>query len=135
MSREDYCKQCGEFIPTNRWSFCSTECRRKYNREQYRLQNPFKGTTRSTTGAISELRVAVDLMSKSYSVFRSMSPSCPCDLVILKDGKLLRVEVRTTYRTTGGNIYKVKPSRDNPENNDIYAWVLPDEIVYEPLLQ
>ncbi len=135
MSREEFCKQCGGLIPGNRWSFCSTECRREYNREQYRLKNPFKGTSRATTGTISELRVAVDLMCKGYNIFRALSPSSPCDLIILQDGQSLKLEVRTTYKTTGEKIYANRMKRDDPNNIDIYAWVLPDEIVYEPPLE
>lgn len=48
-----------------------------------------------TVGAIGELRVAIDLLSKKYEVFKALSPSCSCDLAILKNGKLKTIEVRT----------------------------------------
>ena len=85
-----------------------------------------------TAGAISELRVAIDLLSKGYNVFRSLSPACPCDFVILKDKQLLRVEVRTTHISSTGKPYKAISKHDDPI--DIYAWVLPNEIIYEPFL-
>ena len=50
-----------------------------------------------TTGAMSELCVAVDLMKKGYAVFRALSPACFCDLIAIKDGKSLNVEVKTGY--------------------------------------
>ncbi len=49
----------------------------------------------STKGAISELVVAADLLDRGYSVFRSVSPNSPIDLVVLKSGRLQKVEVKT----------------------------------------
>ncbi len=64
---------------------------------------------------MSELLVSVDLMKKGYSVFRSISPACFCDLIAIKEGEIMKVEVRTGYtspvsgkqtfpRITKGNI-------------------------------
>jgi hypothetical protein len=55
----------------------------------------FNGLAASTVGAISELAVCADLLSKGYDVFRSVSPAAPCDLIAQKEGKLIRVEVKT----------------------------------------
>ena len=57
-----------------------------------------KGLSASTVGAISELAVCSDLLSKGYDVFRSVSPAAPCDLIAHKEGKLIRVEVKTNAR-------------------------------------
>ena len=46
-------------------------------------------------GTISELLAANFFLEKGYSVFRSLSPNASCDLIILKEGKPLRVEVKT----------------------------------------
>lgn len=86
----------------------------------------------STVGAISELRAASDLLGKGYHVFRALSPACPCDIAVLRDGKLLRIEVKTGYRTATGKLYK-SPAHNN--EFDILAMVLPDEIIYEPPLE
>ena len=60
---------------------------------------------RSTRGAISELTVSANLMARGYEVFRALSPSASCDLIALKDGEVLRVEVRTgTYYEPTGSI-------------------------------
>jgi len=134
LGNERNCVYCGKALPLNRWRYCNDTCKSSYLSVRYREQNPFSGQSTSTTGAISELRVAVDLMSKGYNVFRALSPSCPCDLAILKDGQLLKIEVRTTYRTASGKIYRSVMGRDNPLNIDHYAWVLSDKIVYEPPL-
>ena len=134
MSRQDFCKQCGESLPSSRWSYCSGECRSKYSQQQYRLTHPLMGKTSATTGTISELRAAANLLSKGYDVFRSLSPNCPCDLAILKDGKLLRIEVRTSYKSASGKLHRTISKRGDPNNIDHYAWVLSDEIIYEPAL-
>jgi hypothetical protein len=57
-----------------------------------------KGLSASTIGAISELAVCADLLSKGYDVFRSVSPGAQCDLIAQKDGNLIRVEVKTNAR-------------------------------------
>jgi len=61
----------------------------------------------STVGARSELLAAAHLMECGYHVFRAMSPSATCDLIITKPGQqMIRVEVRTGYpRATGGISY------------------------------
>ena len=131
-----YCVYCGKELPNEKWKYCSPECKAAYVKEEYRKANPaiLRGGTSATTGAISELRVAIDLLVKGYNVFRSLSPSCPCDLAILKDGQLLKVEVRTSFISTSGKIYRTINKRDESKNIDIYAWVLPTKIVYEPEL-
>lgn len=42
-----------------------------------------------------ELVVATDLLRRGYDVFRSLSPASTCDLAILKNRRLIRVEVTT----------------------------------------
>lgn len=149
MSEEQKCIQCGNLLPplktnkdgseykyhTLKRKYCSSICRLAFEKQKYRAFNPFRGTTRPTTGAISELRVSVDLLSRGYNVFRALSPACPCDLAVLKNNKLLRIEVRTTYIFQSGKLYKAKNKKDDKDNIDIYAWVLPDKILYEPDLQ
>lgn len=128
------CRQCGKGLSKGQRKYCSKKCSATHWREKYLRMNPWKGKTSATTGAISELRVAVDLLTKGYNVFRALSPSCPCDLAILKDSQLLKVEVRTSHITTTGKIYRNISERDDPKNIDIYAWVLPNKIIYEPAL-
>ena len=53
-----------------------------------------------TKGAYNELIAATDLMKCGYHVFRSLSPSCPFDLVVFSGRKSLHVEVRTAQRYT-----------------------------------
>lgn len=72
---------------------------------------------------------SVDLLEKGFEVFRSLSPNCSCDLIIQKDNKLQRVEVRT------GFVYKEKIAVSRKIRADILAIVLPKgKIIYEPNL-
>jgi hypothetical protein len=57
-----------------------------------------------TKGALNELIVTTDLLSKGYEVFRSVSPSTSCDLVAQKFGILTRIEVRSGYMTDSGKL-------------------------------
>lgn len=136
--QERLCIQCGKPYEPQKFNqkYCSYECRTLSSKIKYKEFNPdtLKGKTSATTGAISELRVAVDLLAKGYDVFRALSPNCPCDLAILKENKLLRVEVRTAFISITSKIYKTKSQRDDKNNIDVYAWVLPDKITYEPEL-
>ena len=138
MNEKKVCKQCGKQITGHRGAkYCSYECRALFAKMRYKQFNPdtLKGKTSATTGAISELRVAIDLLANGYDVFRALSPNCPCDLAILKGNKLLRVEVRTSFISVTGKIFKTKNQRDGKNNIDIFAWVLPDKIIYEPELE
>jgi hypothetical protein len=82
-----------------------------------------------TVGAIKELRVSVDLMSKGFHVFRALSPSCPCDLFAIKDGKQFDIEVRSARRNPKtGMLYS---HRENIRAR-YKAFVTDDEIIYEP---
>jgi len=127
--------KCGGGLSKGQRKFCSPKCSDAYWKGKYLELNPFKGKTSATTGAISELRACVDLLAKGYDVFRALSPNCPCDLAVLKDNKLLRIEVRTGHVSTSGKLYRTKGKGDEINNIDIYAWVLPDRIIYEPELE
>lgn len=57
-----------------------------------------------TVGAVSELIVSVDLMRKGYHVFRALSAHCPCDLIAMDAGRVIRIEVRTGIVNPTGSI-------------------------------
>lgn len=136
-----HCIICSKSIPRNRarWShvkYCSDECARKAYQDKYYL--PYKGLSTSTVGTINELRVCCDLLSKGYEVFRALSPHCSCDLAILKNGKLLRIEVRAGYKKKDGTIKcGTAPQKINSFKEikaDIWAIVVGEKICYEPEL-
>jgi hypothetical protein len=60
-------------------------------------------------------------------VFRALSPNCPCDLVLLIDGRVFRVEVTTGHRASNGKMMVPKKDRTR---YDILAVLFPDSIVY-----
>ena len=85
--------------------------------------------TSSDHGAVNELVVAIDLMSKGYKIFRAINPNTPFDLVAYKDSKLYKIEVRTGSLNKDGGLNYRKKDRDDA---DIYAWVISPTIIYDP---
>lgn len=103
------CPVCGELLSQERMrhkaKFCSDACKHSQERVNYERVNPTPELSAGTVGAVGELVVSVDLMRRGYAVFRALSPNCICDLAVVANGKLLRVEVRSGHRTAGGSIY------------------------------
>lgn len=85
-------------------------------------------TSTGAIGAANELRAAVFLMRRGYEVFRALSPTCSCDLIVLKDGLLKRVEVRTGRRATNGTSVYAKRTH----HADLLVIVIGSKIVLEP---
>lgn len=134
------CLQCGsslEHLKGNYpWrKFCSLQCSRKWQVQEHHKYNPVRGLALPyhVIGTIAELRVAADLMLKGYKIFRAIANNS-CDLVILKNGQLLRVEVKSGFRTLSGKPYKQGIKKGHESNYDVLAHVFIDEIVYEPEL-
>ena len=85
-------------------------------------------------GAASEMVVCTDLLLKGYDVFRAVSPSASCDLVVFCGEKLFRIEVRTAaYKSKNGRLVCGKATR---YGFDVLAMVyLPAKTVeYKPPL-
>lgn len=130
------CIVCGKDIPERRLKatkgvakYCSHECISENHRRKYREQNKlvFSGIPSGTVGAINELRVSVDLLTRGYHVFRSLSPACICDLVIVVDHRAFRIEVTTGHHTRDG---KLQYPRHDEFRYDVLAVVLPEVIIY-----
>lgn len=87
----------------------------------------------STKGAIAELRVEADLLARNFHVFRSESPACPCDLIAMRDGVCVKIEVRTvTYLDKNGDIpwHMYAPQNEHcPGLIDWWALILPDSSI------
>jgi len=83
----------------------------------------------STIGAIGELMVASDLMKRGYHVFRAMSPSAPCDLLVMREGLSARVEVRCVSRTRLGDLPNAVKSTER-HRHDILARVERDGTIH-----
>lgn len=130
------CAHCGRLINSTRTRqrFCSRQCRSE-NRERELVHRPewVEGKSAGTIGAVGELKVSADLMARGYEVFRALSPACSCDLAIIANGQLFRVEVRTGVQYPNGRLH-YRRNLDG-SRHDIMAVVLHDgDITYLPAL-
>ncbi len=82
---------------------------------------------------MSELVVAIDLLSKGYDVFRALSQSCSCDLIAVDGVSLMRIEVRTGSITTKGEL-KSALNANEFHRSDVLATVNREgtRIIYHP---
>ena len=142
MNREIriYCKYCRKKIPEDRLRrraiYCNNKCRKEHLRElRGDLSDVYMPPT--TKGAIAELKTCADLLKKGYHVFKAVSPSCPCDLVIWDgDNTIELVEVKSVVRDKKGGVVKPGFSLEKGEKHTVLAMVIhaEDKIVYEPYL-
>ena len=98
------CERCGKsyILRSGNQRFCSPKCTTADTKAKQAMANERVAISPGSVGAVSELLVCADLLRKGYEVFRSVSPHCSCDMVILKAGRFVRVEVRTgTIRENG----------------------------------
>lgn len=100
-------------IPKQRDRFCSETCEQNYNREKMLEGSPCKLST-SDKGVLGEHAVIVDLLEKDYKVFKHVNPSTPCDLIIINEEGLKKVEIKTGRR----NKSTKKLYHGNTSNND-----------------
>lgn len=126
------CKMCDlPFKGVFNQIYCSRSCSKLAHSQKY--PPAYGELSTGKVGALNELRVCVDLLNRGYDVFRAVSPSCPCDLIILKSGIMKRIEVRTARRMVNGTISF--PMKDEDSNkSDHYAAALENEIIYFPPL-
>lgn len=84
---------------------------------------------------MNELLVAADLISRQFDVYRALNPDAACDLLALKDGCVLRIEVRTGVDPTPSGHICIPRGNDDAGRQDHFAVCLPDgTILYEPAL-
>jgi hypothetical protein len=101
--------------PTVSWAICSPVCDAARKKRRFEEANgKAYGLPTGTVGALHELTVAVDLLRRGYAVFRALSPTCGCDLAVLKGRDLLRVEVKSAYRGRSGNLILGITKKDRP---------------------
>ncbi len=130
------CRQCkATFLPVcPAQRFCHRKCETVHLEARPKLK-PSKDIwagkmPSSTVGAIKELRVCCDPLERGVHVFRSKSPSCPCDLIGMWDGGLTRIEVTSGSIKKNGALYW---SPHDKEKFDVIAVVMPDfQIIYMP---
>lgn len=126
---EKTCENCHSpfFTVLDSKRFCSRECRPSSRKSES------ESICNSTIGAARELLVCTDLLLRGFSVFRSISPSCSCDLIAMWQTSVVRVEVTSGHHSLSGKLYWA-PHEE--ENYDLLAVVLADRsIVYMPALE
>ena len=136
------CRVCSVVVPAGR-QYCDP-CRlqrrlersRSYYAKKQRMaiEKPLplrraSDVASGTVGAIAELLVAADLLSRGYHVFRAMSPACPCDLLVMKDNLSARVEVRRVTRNMAGDLPTGCTAAERGRF-DVLARVEPDGVIH-----
>lgn len=119
------CRVCGQPVTSRQPAakYCDNPvCRR---RAYYTPIN--RKVPSGTVASVSELRVGADLLQKGYEVFRSLSPHSTCGLMIFKQGKSFRVEVRTGRENPQGEFIF---SRKRLDQVDVVAVALSQRIAY-----
>ena len=140
------CKNCGKMFTAgvgrngtedarnSRSVYCSRKCGADFQTKRVKELNPHIGKqSTASTGAISEMIICADLLRRGFSVFRSVSPACECDILILLNGKFARVEVKTAYLLPSGKaMYTLTKGQD--EKHDILALVFhaDNRVEYRP---
>ena len=119
------CAECKKEINCSQpnQKLCSEKCRDKYYCRGYLNYSDDEQLSSGTAGAISELKVATKFLKDGYAIFRSLSPSCFCDLVAIKKEEIMYIEVRTGYLTTIGSIAfpkKISTNGGHPTHYAIY---------------
>jgi hypothetical protein len=97
-----------------------------------RINHKSHGTNTGNIGALGEILVIHDLMSKGYEMFRAISPCSTCDMVALRDGRLFRVEATKGKRSSK----RLNWSHHDPARYDLLAvWEENGSITYSPALE
>jgi hypothetical protein len=86
--------------------FCGNDCRKKnYYDQSGRIVLKTKHLSTGSVWKISEMAVNADLLKRGYTVFYALSTDSFCDIVAVKDNKILFVEARTGYKNSYTNKY------------------------------
>ena len=135
------CVNCNsEFELTRSFrKYCSAECREQYNAKKGKRKIPqwqtklcgMKGTS-SNIGMISELLVVVDLIKRGYEPCMPWRQLAPYDILIIKDGKSIRIDVKTAHRYICRTVSPTVVA--NNDKYDVYAQIIHEEnnIIYTP---
>lgn len=126
------CKTCGKPIPSTahgKTLYCGSECK-----PQVVLNEPRNKTLpaicTATKGALIELTVATYLLDRGYEVYRNLSPSGSADLVVIRNGAMRSLEVRTAQKYLNGRL-----NGSNKRNRaNILVLVHSGNITFEPEL-
>jgi len=83
------------------------------------------------TGASHELLVCSDLLSKGFEVYRSVSSTGYCDLIVInfETKEILRIEVTTG---TIGNLGYISFPKKDKKKYDVLAVIVDNQVYYHP---
>lgn len=76
---------------------------------------------RQHVGAAGELRIGADLLLRGYEVYRNVS-SAGADLIAYKNGRYLRVEVRSTQLPRNSKPCDVRAAANDRKGNIVYEF-------------
>lgn len=129
-----HCARC--FQPFERGPknhrYCSGDCYKAHLQELNGVVDV--NLSNGTLGAVKELLVSVDLLSKGFSVFRSVSPASPFDLVAILKDKILKVEVTSGTISTRGRLSYPKHEKNREHFNQLAIVLSNKTIIYIPEL-
>ena len=129
-SKKALCLFCkSEYQTRNPWQkYCTRECGKKnFNKIHGRTGD--STISAGTVGALSELVVCADLLARGYSVFRSVSPHSFCDIIAFKNGVLMRVEVKTGYKSPQSRLI-MQPDTSNNDFDLLAIYIRAEKKVY-----
>lgn len=133
------CEECGQiFISTSTSTkeFCSSNCRREYRLAELGIL--YKLPKTSTDGSLGKALATADLLRRGYHVFENVSHFGPCDLVAIKEAKVVRVEVKSS--SVIEDLYSYKNTRKSQKGKyllgrdfDVFSFISYDgKIEYFP---
>lgn len=133
---EQGCKECRRrFSPIRLHQvFCSAECRKEHYKESYFAQTfgHMSKIDKSASGTVGELKASADLILRGWEVFRALNPHTSCDLLAIKNNKMIRVEVKTGFERDGKAYTAPIKHKDR---YDLLIQVTPKGIYYTPELE
>ena len=88
-----------------------------------------RGSNTTVVGAVVELEVAADLMSKGFVVYRNMSPTGPVDMVAIAENGRVRKIQATRGRVGIDGLRTFANHKDQP-NWDVLAVRFPEGVHY-----
>jgi len=80
--------------------------------------------SKTYASTVGETRAAAHFTKKGWFVYNNSTGKGPVDLIILKDGNLKRVEVKTssTNNPAGNPVVTLSKTRPNKNKNTTYKW-------------
>lgn len=128
-------------LPTgSRQKYCSAECSQKAsskrnteNRKKYNLGARL-GLSGGKIGKVNEVLVAIDLIKKGWDVYTAFEDTHPFDILIMKNGQMKKVEVKSaTILPSGTRVINDPKDKAHDKRIDVLASVDNfSNIVYEP---